>query len=248
MHQKFWTIAPLLLATYSASADLVQRYWRDADGNRRFETIDSPSIGPAAGTHAYDNWRGPSFGGISRFPIGSSEFPIGTAEIGDDLHLVPTGSAIVNDIGFSYMNASSTGVITHFRSTVRFYNQDLQLVGIDEFDHNLALQPGVGVKTFSDSNFYRSYNIPVSALMYMSVQFTNIVGAGPGDMGMLVGGPITTGNSSQYLRNMGTGELIDLGTTTQRNLAFFIDTVSVPTPSAITAVAVTLSLSLRRRR
>ncbi len=241
-------IATLLLSTSSAFGDLIERFWREPDGSRRSEIIEDFPIGPAVGLHAYDNWRGPSRGGVSLFPRGVSEFPIGTAEIGDDLQLITSGPAEVNDIGFSYMNASATSVITHFRSTVRFYNQDLQLVGTDEFDHNLALQPGIRVATFTDSNFYRGYHIPVSSLMYMSVQFTNIVGAGPGDMGMLVGGPITTGNSSQYLRSMGTGELIDLGTSTQRNLAFFIDTVSVPSPSAITALAAAFSFTLRRRR
>ncbi len=242
------TASVSLLISLQASADIVERYWRDTDGARRFELVDDSSTDPAAGQHAYDNWRGPNRGGVSLFPRGLSEFPIGTAEIGDDLYLIPTGPSTVSDIGFSYMNASTTSVITHFRSTIRFYNHDLLLVGIDAFDHDLALQPGVRVAIFSDSYFYLSYNIPVTSLMYMSVQFTDIVGAGPNDMGMVVGGPITTGNSSQYLRNFTTGEPIDLGTTEQKNLRFFIDTVSVPSPLSIAGLLAGLGTCLRRRR
>ncbi len=242
------TASVSLLISLQASADIVERFWRDSSGSRRFEYVNDSSLSPAAGLHAYDNWRGASEGGVSQFPRGRSEFPIGTAEIGDDLYLVPTGPAIVSDIGFSYMNASTTSVITHFRSTIRFYNHDLLLVGIDEFDHDLALRPGIRVAAFSNSYFYLGYNIPVTSLMYMSVQFTDIVGAGPNEMGMLVGGPITTGNSSQYLRNFTTGEPIDLGTTEQKNLSFFIDTVSVPSPLSITGLFAGLGTCLRRRR
>jgi hypothetical protein len=67
-------------------------------------------------------------------------------------------------------------------------------------------------------------------------------------MGALSFGPITFGNSSQYIRNMTTGQLIDLGANPQTNMGFFIDTIPVPSPSAASLFAASSLLALRRRR
>lgn len=248
----FPAIASIVLYLCSAVVAPAQittlRYYMDANGQRCWEETDTDVLSPAAGDQVYDNWRGPVTGGRTRFPIGTSEYQTGTAEIGDDLQLINNGPGRVTDIGFTYLNASATNVITSFTWNIRFYNQNFEQVGIDIYTLNLGLQPRAGVKVFSDGYFYYPFNIPTSQQMYMSIQFTDIVGAGPGDMGMLVGGPITTGNSSQYLRNFTTGELIDMGTTSQRNLGFFIDSVSVPAPTVLLASCIALPIALRRRR
>lgn len=67
------------------------------------------------------------------------------------------------------------------------------------------------------------------------------------DLGALNYGPITFGGSSQYIRNMTTGQLIDLGADPQANLGFFIDTV-VPSPSTVSLLAASSLLARRRRR
>ncbi|MDX2146184.1 MAG: hypothetical protein SFZ23_01580 [Planctomycetota bacterium] len=111
---------------------------------------------------------------------------------------------------------------------------------------NAPIPAGIGARFESIDGFYsRFWTIPTSSTMYMSVQFSELVGGDMSGVGTLSGGPITTGSSSTFIQNFTTGQSIDLGP--NNNLGFFIDTVPIPAPGTGVLVFVSV-LSARRRR
>jgi hypothetical protein len=225
------------------------RMQRQADGSRTLVLVNEDSRpSPAAGDRSYDNWRGPSFSppGVSRL---RGDIAISGQEIGDDIFLDNWQPSVINDVGYTLWNSSTTGTLTAYRLCLQFYDSDLSLLGVDEAWHvGATLAPGGRAKVFSDDGFYRGFNIATASVMYMSMKFTSAIGIDSSEMGALSFGPITFGNSSQYIRNMTTGQLIDLGANPQTNMGFFIDTIPVPSPSAASLFAASSLLALRRRR
>jgi hypothetical protein len=244
------TLFAMLLA-HAASADDVPTYrlQRQGDGSRIMMLVsDESSPSPAAGDRSYDNWHSPSHS-----PPGSTRLT-GTAsfngnEIGDDLILNNWQPSIVNDLGFSLWNSSTTGTMTVYWLRIKFYDSSLNLLAVDEASYSGAtLNPGGRARVFSDDGFFAGYGYQTRSSMYMSMEFYRATGVDPVELGALMGGPITFGDSSQYIRNMTTGQLIDLGADPQTNMGFFIDTVPVPTPSAASLLAVSSLAAIRRRR
>jgi hypothetical protein len=195
----------------------------------------------------YDNWRDGSINPPGRTHL-TRTLSLGNIEYGDDLQLANGTQGKVNDIGWTFYNSSTTSRITSYGATIRFYDADLSLLGVDSAIYfGQTLNPGSRGLVFSDGGFYRPMNIYTRPSMFMSISFFNVVGGLDSDMGVLYGGPITIGNSSQYARNMTTGDLIDLGANPQANLGFFIDTV-VPSPSSLSLITASSLFAFRRRR
>lgn len=226
----------------------VLAYRTDVSGVRVLETSTAGDVFPATGMRSYDNWRYPGGDPPGQSLIGE-RLVLGNVEVGDDLLLASWQPSKVNDIGWSLCNNSATGSLTFFGATIRFYDNSLALLGTDTATYSgQTFRPGARALVQSSGGFYGRFNISTTQAMYMSIEFFATVGVDPADVGVLYGGPITFGNSSQYIRNMTTGQLIDLGADPQANLGFFIDTVAVPSRSSAALLATSSFLALRRRR
>jgi hypothetical protein len=243
------TLLVMVLSSIVRADDIpTYRMQRQADGSRTLVLVNEDSRpSPAAGDRSYDNWRSASSSppGVSRL-VG--QIALNGNEFADDLLLSNWQPSIVNDVGFSLWNHATT-TMQAFYLRLRFYDDSLNILGIDEGWYSGAVIGANGkAKFFSDDGFYAGFGIPTRSVMLMSMEFVNAIGVHPADLGALTGGPITFGSSSQYIRNMTSGQLIDLGASPQTNLGFFIDTVPVPSPSAASLFAASSLLALRRRR
>jgi len=238
-----------LSCSQSNASDVgVLTYRTEASGVRVLESSSAGDAYPTSGMRAYDNWRYPGGDPPGQSLIGE-RLTMGNIEVGDDLILANWQQSKVNDIGWSLCNNSATGTLSFFGATIRFYTDSLVLLGTDTATYSgQNFRPGARALVQSSGGFYGRFNIPTNQEMYMSIEFFGTVGVDPQEVGVLFGGPITFGNSSRYIRNMTTGQLIDLGADPQANLGFFIDTVAVPAPSAASLLAASSLLALRRRR
>jgi hypothetical protein len=219
--------------------------YRDENGVSWTRPSTTPRLIPATGDQSYDNWRSSSEGGetslLTRFNN------VGTQEIGDDLVLSNCSPSFVNDLGFTLVNGSRTQGISRYRSTFRFYDENLTLLGVVSEVVNTIFPPFGAASIFTSGGYFRPFNIPTAPRMFMTTQYTEVIGDNS-LVGLLYGGPVTTGSSSRFIRNFTTGQQIDLGGEDQ-NLGFFIDTVPIPGPGALTVMAVAMGVvGCRRRR
>jgi hypothetical protein len=198
------------------------------------------------GFHAYDSWRGTEEGGITSF---TGRMRVGGAEFGDDINLVGGYPSLVSDWGFSIWNSSSTQSLTDLEVTVRLYTADRGLLGFEHWYQSGGFVPPNGRALFftSGGSILRD-NIPTREHMFMTIQFSNTLNYDISQIGVLWGGPVTTGSSSSNIYNFTTGQVIDLGGNGDRNLGFFVDTIEAPAPGALLAAAIAAPLALRRRR
>lgn len=240
-------ILGLSCAQSDASDVGVLTYRIDASGVRVLETTSAGDIYPATGTRSYDNFYSPA-GNPPGQTLLTGEIAIGDFEYGDDVGLRDWMPSKVSDIGWTIYNGSASGSLTSFGMSLRLYDSSLNLLATDSaFYGGYVFPPGTGARVRSTNGFYSSRNIATQQAMYISVDFYSPTGVQVEDIGVLYGGPITFGNSSQFARNMTTGQLIDLGVDPQANLGFFIDTI-VPAPSSAGLYAGTSLFALRRRR
>ncbi len=224
----------------------IYKYFRGSDGSRIVEQVFADELQPQTNFHAYDNWRDSFFGGETNEARGI--YRAGAAEIADDLVLVTRGPSLITDIGFSIVNTSFT-TITRYRVTHRFYNSERVLLGFDSFTIDDApIQPGPGVAFYSDGGFYAPFGIVVPPRVFMSIQVTDVVGADSGSIGAFFVGPRTLGYSSQFAYNFTNGATINLDSSDQTNMQFFINTQDVPAPCATVVLLSGLVVSSRRRR
>ena len=198
------------------------------------------------GFHAYDSWRGTEEGGITSF---SGQIRVGGAEFGDDISLVGGYPSRISDWGYTMWNSSQTQSITDLEVTVRLYDSDRNLLGLEhEFQTGAPIPPGVRAALFTSGGSILRDNIPTREHMFMTIQFSNTLNYDISQIGVLWGGPVTTGSSSNNIYNFTTGQVIDLGGNGDRNLGFFVDTIEAPAPSALLAAAAAAPFALRRRR
>ncbi|MBU6412552.1 MAG: hypothetical protein KGS45_03695 [Planctomycetes bacterium] len=151
-----------------ADATPAYRMERLSDGARSLVLVEGDTgVSPAAGDRAYDNWRGPSFSppGVSRY---RSSIGFNGNELGDDLILNSWQPSIVNDLGFTIYNASTTDTMTAYWLRIRFYDSQFNLIGIDEASYSGAtIAPGGGAKVYSDDGFFAGYGFQTRSSMYM---------------------------------------------------------------------------------
>lgn len=230
-----------------AEAVTAWSYSASADGSRTLVANTSDELHIAVGDRSYDNWRYPGGNPPGQSLIGE-RLNLGNVEVGDDLYLNDWQPSKISDVGWSLCNNSSTGTMTFFGAAIRWYDGSLNLLATDTATYSgQSFAPGSRALVRSSGGFYQRFNFFTQPIMYMSIEFFDTVGVNPDDIGVLYGGPITFGNSSQYIRNMTTSQLIDLGADPQANLGFFIDTV-VPSPSSASLLAASSFLAFRRRR
>ncbi len=241
------TIAILVLGALSSNclSQVIYQYTHGANGSRVFELADDTNVFPQDGFRAYDNWRTPSQGGISRL---KGTLIAGTTEFADDLYLETHGPALLSDIGFSVANLSLTSQLTSYRITIRFYDAQRVLLGTDSFNNGGPINPNTGVAFFSGGGFYQGLGIVLPTQMFMSTQITEIEGVESSDIGFRLQGPRTTGYSTQFAQNFTNGQTIDFDGTDQTNLRYFIDTADVPAPASAASLLAALYCAFRRRR
>jgi hypothetical protein len=244
--------APVALACLPAPACAASTWTfrESANGIRELLPAFRGNPLPATGDHAYDNWRfpdpDPEFNGQTFL---TERFVIGTDEVADDAVLVNWQPGIISDLGWTYHNHSTTQSITSFRATFKFYDSHDALLGVDSATYSgQTIRPGGSAMVYTSGGFYEGFQIPTSEHMYISIQFSEMVDFDVNDVGILYGGPITAGDSSQFIRNLTTGEQIDLGDIPQANLGFFIDTVPVPAPGSLVVLGVWAGVLTRQRR
>jgi hypothetical protein len=239
------------LSLPALGADQNVTFCEEARGMRTLVPYTDDTPMPATGDRAYDNWRfpgasDPRYRGQTSLP---HKLRIGPDEVADDAFLVSWSPSIINDVAWTYSNMSLTQSITVYRATIRFYDNKFRLLGEDSALYSgQTTPPGSSTRVSTDGGFFQQYNFPTTQHMFISIQFSDMVNFDVNDVGILYGGPITAGDSSRFIRNLTTGEQIDLGDTPQANLGFFIDTVPIPTPSGVVALSAAATTLTRRRR
>jgi hypothetical protein len=198
---------------------------------------------------AYDNHTDPRFGGRT-LPLGSLR--TGGDEIGDDLGTLLDGPSFLDSAGYSITNYSATTPIQRIWFTLRWYAADGQsLLGavplVIEYENNPILPGSSRISRFVDGGFSQ-LDIRLESAMFMSMQFTQVRGPELSDLGMVVGGPITLGDSTRFARDFTTGQIFDLGASPQLNLVFLVKTFDVPSPGTTIAWVVILGPTKRPYR
>ncbi|MDX2146710.1 MAG: hypothetical protein SFZ23_04240 [Planctomycetota bacterium] len=223
---------PVRVFTYTPTFDGTPWTIQEDDGG------SDTNLGPDDIVRNYDNYSAPT--------VFSNRIRTSDREFGDDLQLAKWHPGYVANIGFSIVNFSSS-TINNLRVTFRFYNADGQLVYSERSSPLFVNMPaGFAYLISSDGAAWLPAQIPTSRNMYLSIQFSDVVGASIDDVGMLYGGPIGIGNSSRFIYDFTNNQQIDLGESPQANLGFFL--YSVPAPGATTLVFVGLVPLARRRR
>ncbi|MDX2147177.1 MAG: hypothetical protein SFZ23_06605 [Planctomycetota bacterium] len=211
-------------------------------GYRMVEPLDKGMLTSRLADQSYDNWRGPSDGGVTNLALGRQR--VGGDEYGDDVQLANWNPSSVSNVGWTFANMS-TQRFTALGVAIRFYNQNSMLVGEDSAVYFGSVPPGTRATVSGPAGYLIPFNIPTTENMTISVEFFRADGIDIADMGMLYGGPISAGASSDFIRNLTTGQQIDLGP--GNNLGFFIDTV-IPAPSTGVLVLGGVMIARRRRR
>ncbi len=236
----------LVVISSQCQAEGIYQMFRALDGSRQVVEQQFALQSPQSGIRAYDNWRTATHGGVSRF---RGAVRTGGDEFADDLQLVTSGPSMLSDMAWSIYNLSETATLSSYRTTIRFYDESMHLLGQDSYVDTITIGPRDGIVIYSDGGFFRPLQIPIPQQLFMSIQFSEIVGIDPADMATMAAGPRTTGYSTRYIRNLTSGQQIDLDGTDQTNLKFFIDTVSIPAPGSAAILFISiLSVAGRRRR
>ena len=228
----------------------IPQYFIERQGDHRVVRSDSGWAGRDVGFHAYDNYRSPFLPPPDTgMTLLRNQIQIGAAEIGDDVNLVGGYPSLASDWGFSIWNSSATQTLTDLEVTLRLYTADRTILGFEHWYQSGGFVPPNGKAVFrtSGGSILRD-NIPTREHMFMTIQFSNTLNYDISQIGVLWGGPVTTGSSSSNIYNFTTGQVIDLGGNGDRNLGFFVDTIEAPAPSALLAAAAAAPFALRRRR
>jgi hypothetical protein len=240
----------VLVGFPAVAADRIMReVFNPGLGYITLQEADMAELMPATGQRAYDNWRSPnsSFDELRGRTNLTQTIRTGSHEVGDDLVLADVGASELSDLAYSVVNLSSTDTLGWFRRTIRWYSDDFMLVGQDSARVLANFQAGSRVAVFTSGFYLLSRQIPTSPRMFMTLQYTEVTGIDPADIGMLTGGPVGTGSSSQFIRNFTTGQQIDLGSENQ-NLGFFIDSLPIPAPGSFAAFVTAIGIFARRRQ
>ncbi|MDX2146811.1 MAG: hypothetical protein SFZ23_04755 [Planctomycetota bacterium] len=250
MQKSYMRVALLLIvSTFSTlSMAQVQSYVRTIAPDGEWVMTPTGQATDPAGpplpiVRAYDNWRSPSSGGNTLL---IATVRADADEIADDVGIVNwQPQTFVADLGWTLYNFG-TRTITRYRTTIRLYDAESNLLFTSSGVSSSSIPPGLGVKFATSGGAYLGANIPVSPGMFMSVQYSEVQGPSAADLGVLSGGPITLGSSSNFIYNFTTGQQIDLGP--NNNLGFFIDAVVVPAPAGAPLLTVGVLAIARRRR
>jgi hypothetical protein len=172
----------------------------------------------------------------------------GSDEIGDDVNLVRYEDGHIGQFFTTVANVSDGNILENFTATYKFYNKDTSALlgtfplGLTTNPQNIS--PGESRLFGIDISFRQ---IPVAPRMFVTVQYTSVLGGSFNDIGVLIGGPTTRGSSSRFVRNFTTGQDIDLGGDS-RNLGYRIHVRPIPSPSAIGVFGLAAIFAVRRRR
>lgn len=225
-------------------------------GNGRTLIVDAASVEdpprPAfVDTFAWNNWTTPDwpyFGGPGQTSVGTPLI-IGSHEVGEDMQLLPGTGGKWSDRGYSMHNGSSDQFVTEYRQTFRWYSMSgvllhtfTLLVGFQE-----PLLPGESALIFTGPESYLRRNYILPEQFFFTVQYSQFYEYDINNIGVLTGGPITDGFSSNFARDFTTGQNIDLGDQ-YSNIMFYIRTQPIPSPSSASLLAASSLLALRRRR
>ena len=176
---------------------------------------DEPPAPALLDTFAWNNWTTPlwsSFGGPGRTLIGTPLI-LGSHEVGEDMTLIPGTGGRWSDYGFSMHNGSQEQLATEFRTTFRWYSTSGTLLHSYSLIAGFLnpLLPGQSALIFSgpESTLGRNYILPEQ--FYFTVQFSQFTQFDGDRIGVLTGGPITDGASSNFAFDRTSGQNIDLG-------------------------------------
>ncbi|MDX2146810.1 MAG: hypothetical protein SFZ23_04750 [Planctomycetota bacterium] len=198
----------------------------------------TPAGPPPPTIRSYDNWRPPTL-----FP---NRVVSNGAELADDIQVASwQPNSYVADIGWTLYNSGPT-TITRYRRTLRFYDGQGTLLSTSSGVVRGNFGPGTGAFFSTSGGSFLQAEILITPQMFLSVQYSEVEGGRAEDLGVLSGGPITLGSSSNFIYNFTTGQQIDLGP--NNNLGFFIDAVVVPAPAGAPLLAVGVLAMARRRR
>lgn len=239
-------LSAILVCDISFAIPVYEMRW-DAEGTREYVPADSDHQSPAAGFRAYDNYRTPDRGGNTNYDL-ATRYRMGGHEVADELFMVTTAPSIFTDFAFSIANTSATQRLQSVRLVNRIYDENRVLLFADDRIINIGIAAGGAILIFSDSNVYLRYGVVLPPHIFVSMQFISAVGVDVADVGCLVVGPRTTGYSDQFAHNFTTGQTIDFNGSDQSNMAFFVDTAQVPSPSAATVFCLSALPVVRRRR
>ena len=228
-----------------ARADPTYEMYRATDGSYAFTQVEPNLQTPQAGFRAYDNWSTSTEGG---HVLLRGRYPLGGHEIGDDLNMVISGPALLNDMGWSIWNQSATQTLLNATFILRLYDENRNL--LFEFANPLGftVPPRSGASMRTTTSVFARFGIILDSRCYLSLQYTDAVGADIADIGGTLVGPSNVGSSSQFGFNFTTGESINFDGTDQTNMKFFIDTAEVPTPGSATLLLITALSTAHRRR
>lgn len=204
-------------------------------------------VSPAVDTEVYDNWRAAAQGGASNL---QALYRAGGNEIAD--LLVMTSGGQLGSCGLSVGNSAATGsglILTGGTGTVRFYDGTSGTF-INGFNFNLpALNLAVGGSSrisFADGAL-ASMNINLPQSVYMSVQFTTVLGTVTlADVSHQIRNPINTGSSTDGLIDVTANQNISFNGNPVANAGLFVKVVPAPTSAA--ALAMGGLIAARRRR
>jgi hypothetical protein len=206
--------------------------------------VTGDDVYTSAGQEAYDNWRRPSWVDPGN-SVHSQRLRVGGTEIADDLSMQSSG--ILTSDKFSVVNMSDNDTITSFRMTDTWYDSNGNVIlrfNYTTIGYNLAA--GDAAYVYDDDGFWNFLNLNLPASVMFAKRFSNAANFNVDDFGVLVGGPHNTGSSSRYVRDMTTGDLIDLGSENS-NFALGVRVNVIPSPSSLALVGL-VALVTRRRR
>ncbi len=225
-------------------------------GDGTFLTVDAAAVedppSPAfTDTFAWNNWTTPLwpyFGGPGRTLIGPPLI-VGSHEVGEDVQLVSGTGGFWSDRGYSVHNGSQSELITRRRTTIRWYSTSGSLLHtytlISTF--STPLLPGESALIFTGPESYLGLNYLLPESFLFTIQFSDFTSYNGDNAGVLTGGPITDGSSSNFAFDRTSGQNIDLGNQ-YSNIMFYIRTQPIPSPSCASLLTASSLLTLRRRR
>jgi hypothetical protein len=239
------TLASVASATQAQIA--YRMSWTDdTHTEARMEAIDGGNVSPSSVVESYDNWRTADWVQPGE-TVYESNLRVGTRTIADDLNMITGG--VLTSSKHSYVNLSSTQTLFEYRVSERWYSSagtELQRINYRVVIVG-GLPPSFRAVVFSEDGYWDFLQLALPSSFQYSRTFLETPNFDIIDIGVIVGGPHNTGSSSRYVRDMTTGDLIDLGSENS-NFALGVRVIAVPTPGVAGFVTLGFIGACRRRR
>jgi hypothetical protein len=194
----------------------------------------------------YDNWTPPGSALLGLYNNG-------THEVADDIHMIAGSAGLLDSMGLSVANNSTTDTLVTGTGTVRFYNFPGGTF-INGFNFNmptLNAAPGASFRLSFAAGSLLGLNINLPQDFFASLQWTAAtysLGTGTiANMGIQIRGPVAIGNSADGMIDVTTSTNISFGGNPPANTAFFFVT-NAPAPGSLALLGLSGLFAARRRR